>query len=110
MFIYSHSLIGTYLMRYKRSLLFHNWTDCTNALTCYILTVWGLKGITPCHRWCPAVGNAQPHCAVFPAACRPAGSLSALSLSRPAQTAWHHRLAGSPICTAGSQRKDGGKK
>lgn len=67
------------------------------------------EDITPCPRWCQASGNAQHWCAVFPAACRPPGSLSAPSPSRRVQTAWRHRLVGSPTCTAMSKGKDGEK-
>lgn len=62
--------------------------------------------ITPCPRWCPASGNAQPQFVVFPVARRPAGSLSALSPPRHVRTAWHHRLGGFPTCMATSKGHD----
>lgn len=66
-----------------------------------------LKDITPSPQWCPASGNAQPWCAPSPAAGRPAGSLSAQSLSRRVRTAWRRQLGGSPTCTATRNGKGG---
>ena len=79
------------------SFVFQNLTDCTTAPR-HTAVLGG--DVKPCHRWCPASGNARPECAVFPAGCRPAGNLSAPSPRHRVRTVWHHRLGGSPTCTA----------
>lgn len=65
-----------------------------------------LADITPCLRWFPTSGKAQPQFVVFPVACRPAGSLSALLRPRHVRTAWHHRLGGFPTCMAMSKGRN----
>lgn len=60
--------------------------------------------ITPWPRWWLGLGNVQPVCCpVFFQSCKPAGSLSVLSPRHCAQTAWHRRPVGFPICTGVSR-------